>query len=284
VAECRDDGTIYFATSSDSGKVDELQDDARVNVTMQNDNQYVSLTGLGEVIDDPALVDRLWSEAWKIWFPEGKDDPALRILAVRPDMAEYWDNAGTKGLRYVLEAARAYVGGRKARTFREQNAKLRPRPLGAHEREEVSRWSSLAAGLTGALFLNVVHEAARRVRPDAPRMDRVGERALGKAFGALPGRSRYLAALGGDLLTNALYYGAVFARQPERPLLRGLLAGTLAGAGAATLPERLGLAPPRRARKAQSKAMTVAWYALGGLAAGLCYRGFARARYANSAA
>src|SRR3954471_868765 len=95
VADCREDGTIYFATSSDSGKVAELEDDPHVNVTLQNDRQYVSLTGRAEVVDDRALVDRLWSEHWKVWFPEGKDDPSLRLLAVHPEMAEYWDNAGT---------------------------------------------------------------------------------------------------------------------------------------------------------------------------------------------
>jgi general stress protein 26 len=283
VAECGSDGTIYFATSSESGKVNELEDDARVNVTMQNDNQYVSLTGLGEIVDDRALVERLWSEAWKVWFPEGKDDPSLRILVVHPDMAEYWDNSGTDGLRYVLEAARAYASGRKARVLPGQNAKLHPRPLPEEKRPDVSRWSGLAAGLSGALVLTAVHEAVRRVRPDAPGVDRVAERGLDKVLGALPGRSRYFAALGGDVLASSLFYGAALARQPERPLLRGLLAGTLAGAGAAMLPERLGLAPARRARPV-SKAMTVAWYALGGLAAGIAYRRLCRARYANGAA
>src|SRR5689334_18264087 len=71
VAECRDDGTLCFATSIESGKVHDVEADSYVNVTLQNDKQYVSLSGRGEILRDRDLVDRLWSEYWKVWFPEG---------------------------------------------------------------------------------------------------------------------------------------------------------------------------------------------------------------------
>lgn len=75
------DGRLFFSTAADSPKVAELEDDARVAVTMQDRARYVSISGTAEVSDDRALVDRLWRESWRVWFPGGKDDPALRLLA-----------------------------------------------------------------------------------------------------------------------------------------------------------------------------------------------------------
>jgi general stress protein 26 len=125
VADARGDGVLYFATSVDSPKVDELLKDPRVCVCLQDARRFVSLTAHARLIDDRALIASLWTEAWKVWFPEGKDDPALCLLEVEPEEAEYWDRSGTKGLRYLFEAARAYVSGGTPRTDVEQHGKVR---------------------------------------------------------------------------------------------------------------------------------------------------------------
>ena len=111
IAAKRDDGGIYFSTAIDSPKVDELEGDAHVAVTMQDGRRFVSLSGVARVVRDRALVDELWSEAWKVWFPKGKDDPSLAVLVVEPSEAAYWDMSGTTGLRYVFEMAKAYATG-----------------------------------------------------------------------------------------------------------------------------------------------------------------------------
>jgi general stress protein 26 len=283
VAECRDDGTLFFATSAESGKVHELERDPHVNVTLQGDNQYASLSGRGEILRDRALVDRLWTEGWKVWFPEGKDDPHLCILSVRPHSAELWDNSGGRGVRYFLKAAGAYLTGRRPRPSEDEYATFGPGELGSIAGRGARGggvWPALAAGLSGAVALTVVHEAGRRFLPYAPRMDRVAGRGITRLLGAAgagrPGRRNlYLGALGGDLLANSLYYAAGFAGSPRRTWTRGLLLGTVAGLGAVTLPQRLGIAPPRRARQPSSQRLTVAWYALAGLAAAGCYRALA---------
>jgi general stress protein 26 len=111
IADKRDDGTLYFATSAGSPKVDEIDADAHVNVTMQDGRRFVSLSGVARLVRDRGLVERLWSEGWKVWFPQGKDDPSLRLLVVEPTEAAYWDNSGLHGLKYMFEAAKAYVSG-----------------------------------------------------------------------------------------------------------------------------------------------------------------------------
>jgi general stress protein 26 len=111
IADNREDGALYFSTAIESSKVQELEADPHVNVTMQDKRRFVSVTGTARVVRDHALIERLWSEAWKIWFPQGKDDPSLRILIVEPTEAAYWDASGIQGLKYLFESAKAYVTG-----------------------------------------------------------------------------------------------------------------------------------------------------------------------------
>ena len=113
IAGSRDDGALYFSTAIESPKVRELDVDPHVNVVMQDGRRFVSLSGIARVVSDRALVDQLWSESWKVWFPKGKDDPSLCILAVDPVEAAYWDMSGTAGIKYVFEMAKAYVTGKR---------------------------------------------------------------------------------------------------------------------------------------------------------------------------
>lgn len=143
---------------------------------------------------------------------------------------------------------------------------------------EPSAWSrgrtALGAGLVGAITLNLLHEAARRFRRDAPRMDLVGKRGIQLVFAerAPRGRALYGTALGGDLLANTLYYGALLLGRPKHPWLRGGLGGLAAGAGAIWLPRTLGLAKRPRRRRGATTMMTMAWYLAGGFAAAAAYR------------
>ena len=105
------DGRLYFSTSAESAKVEELHDDPRVAITMQDSARYISISGTAELSDDPKLIERLWREPWRVWFPDGKSDPALRILSVAPAVAEYWDQSGARGIKYLIEMAKAYATG-----------------------------------------------------------------------------------------------------------------------------------------------------------------------------
>jgi general stress protein 26 len=124
LAEVRDDLTLVFPTSADSGKVDELAARPRVHVAAQNDDQWVSLSGIATVVRDREEIARLYDEHWKVWFPNGPQDPDLVLLQVKPSSAEYWDQAGAKGLRYMAEAAKAYVTGDTPETDHDQHAKV----------------------------------------------------------------------------------------------------------------------------------------------------------------
>jgi general stress protein 26 len=113
IAELGDDGVLYFSTAIDSPKVHELQADGHVAVVMQDHRRFVSVSGIARIVQDRVLIDRLWSEAWKVWFPGGKDDPSLCVVVVEPFEAAYWDVSGARGIRYVFEMAKAYLTGRR---------------------------------------------------------------------------------------------------------------------------------------------------------------------------
>jgi len=116
---------LYFSTAIDSGKVAELEADPRVVVCLQDKRRFVSVSGVARVERDRALIDRLWSESWRIWFPGGKDDPSLCVLVVEPTDAEYWDLTGSVGLSYAFKLAKGYLTGtRPAEDDERQNAKV----------------------------------------------------------------------------------------------------------------------------------------------------------------
>jgi general stress protein 26 len=111
LAEVEADGTLWFLTGRHSGKVMELAQDAHVAVTMQSTSKFVSVSGSAETVEDRDRVARLWRVEWEVWFPGGPKDPDLMLLRVKANAAEYWDNSGTSGLKYLFEAGKALLTG-----------------------------------------------------------------------------------------------------------------------------------------------------------------------------
>jgi general stress protein 26 len=77
------------------------------------DNQrYVSISGTAQLVRDRKKIDELWRPEFKMWFPNGKDDPDVALLRVRTEQAEYWDSpASTIG--YVLNFVSSLVSGKE---------------------------------------------------------------------------------------------------------------------------------------------------------------------------
>jgi general stress protein 26 len=69
------------------------------------------LRGRAKLTQGAARIRELWKEPYKVWFPEGPDDPNIALVAFDPAEAEYWDNRGMNKLQYMFESARAYVKG-----------------------------------------------------------------------------------------------------------------------------------------------------------------------------
>jgi general stress protein 26 len=109
VAEVQGTADLFFAANMASGCAHEITDDAHVCVTLQDDKRYLSLTGVARIEHDGRKIDELWRETWRVWFPEGKNDPNLCLIRVNVRRAEFWDQSGTKGPLSLLESLKAYV-------------------------------------------------------------------------------------------------------------------------------------------------------------------------------
>ncbi len=111
IAKLEENDDIFFATSIESGKIGDIEHDHQVTLTLQAPAAWVSVSGPARIVEDRAKIVAYWNERMKVWFPDGKDDPNLCLLQLRPIQAEFWNTQGSKGLRYMFEAAKAYVTG-----------------------------------------------------------------------------------------------------------------------------------------------------------------------------
>ena len=104
------DGDLWFLTRVDTAKVDEIQREQQVNVSYAkpDKNRYVSVSGTAVLVNDKARIDEFWDPIYKAFFPEGKDDPRLRLLKINVAKAEYWtaDNL----IATVIGFAKALAG------------------------------------------------------------------------------------------------------------------------------------------------------------------------------
>lgn len=111
IADHRADGDLFFATSMDSAKCDELMAHPSVGVTLQGDGEYISISGSAVIVNDRQLIEKLYDPIWQAWFPEGKDDPDLRLIRFSARRGEYWDQSGAERLRFLWRAGRAILRG-----------------------------------------------------------------------------------------------------------------------------------------------------------------------------
>lgn len=108
-------GDIWFFTNASSHKVSEIARLPKVNVSFADpENQhYVSITGMAQLVRDRRKIEELWKPEFKMWFPEGKDDPEIALLRVSLEKAEYWDSP-TSTIAYVMNFVTSVVTGKEA--------------------------------------------------------------------------------------------------------------------------------------------------------------------------
>jgi general stress protein 26 len=107
-------GDLWFFTSASSNKVSEIANSPKVNVSFADpkNQKYISTTGTAELVRDRQKIEELWKPEFKIWFPEGKDDPQIALLRVNLTKAEYWDSPSST-VGYVLSFVSSLVTGKQ---------------------------------------------------------------------------------------------------------------------------------------------------------------------------
>lgn len=107
-------GDLWFFTGLSSHKVSEVSKSPRVNVSFADpqNQHYVSITGAAELVRDRKRIEELWKPEFKMWFPEGKDDPEVALLRIKLERAEYWDSPSST-VAYALSFVSALVTGKQ---------------------------------------------------------------------------------------------------------------------------------------------------------------------------
>jgi general stress protein 26 len=107
-----DDGKIWFFTSKDSWKAEDIQRNPTVHLIYINesDSIYLSMEGVAQVVQDHQRMKELFNTFVKAWFPKGLKDPSLALLSVHPVGMEYWTNDDSKVLTYIKMLASAVTG------------------------------------------------------------------------------------------------------------------------------------------------------------------------------
>lgn len=126
----------------------------------------------------------------------------------------------------------------------------------------------LLGGVVGSGALTLLHEGLRQVEPDAPRVDLLGMESMERW---VTGPTDHLRekTLAADLVSNALFYSLAGCCGAGSAPWVGLALGAAAGAGTVLAAGPLGLNESTVNRTPKTQAMTVAYYAFGGLMAGL---------------
>jgi len=124
IARLDEEMCAFLVTDINSVKVDEIYANPCALLTFQGSRKYASVRGELAVVLDRTMIELMWKEVWKVWFPKGKSDPNIALLKFTAQEGEFWDNAGMLALKYVYSAAKAYVVGETPKSDEELHAKV----------------------------------------------------------------------------------------------------------------------------------------------------------------
>ena len=107
-----DQGNIWFFSEKDSDKNKAIASDKIVQLFFSHPSKgsYLVVNGEAEIILDKSKIEELWSPVAKIWFKEGKDDPTISIIKVKPSNAYYWDTDGNQMINLLKMIASVVTG------------------------------------------------------------------------------------------------------------------------------------------------------------------------------
>jgi general stress protein 26 len=112
---------LWFVTMRGSQKLEELANDAQVNLAFYKDRtrEWVSVSGRARVVDDRAKIHELYGPDWRAWFgDEGgaqdgtPDDPRMILIGVDVEMAMFLELNKPQPV-VLFEVVKGMVTGKK---------------------------------------------------------------------------------------------------------------------------------------------------------------------------
>jgi len=107
-----EDGDIWFLSAASSDKNDEIRHNSDVQLIYAKnpDAHFLSVSGKASVSRDKAKIEELWTKKAAAWFKEGKQDPNLTVVCVKPVEAYYWDTKNGKMIALLKNVISAVSG------------------------------------------------------------------------------------------------------------------------------------------------------------------------------
>jgi len=111
VQEVDENGALWFISSEQSNKNDEIKEDSEVQLifSKNSDAHFLSIYGKAAIYKDRAKIEEVWTPFAKTWF-EGKNDPNVSVIKVTPTDAYYWDTKYGKMVTLLKIAAGTITG------------------------------------------------------------------------------------------------------------------------------------------------------------------------------
>ncbi len=107
-----DQGNIWFFSEAHSEKNNAIEQDKQVQLfyVHPGKNSYMVVNGEAEIIYDQHKTNELWTKTAEMWFREGKEDPKISLIKVKPTSAYYWDTEGSKMVNFLKYIAFVATG------------------------------------------------------------------------------------------------------------------------------------------------------------------------------
>jgi general stress protein 26 len=112
LADVADDGSLWFITSTESGKLDQIAKDPRALAICQSATRQIVVSGKAEVIEDRERLEALWDPKWEVFIPEHERDAPRALIRLGTKDAEYWHVSPESAARFALDAVRSIARGK----------------------------------------------------------------------------------------------------------------------------------------------------------------------------
>ena len=112
VQKVDEDGNLWFLSSNDSHKNDEIENGSAVQLLFQGSNysDFLNLYGTATISEDKEKIKELWNPMFKTWFTEGINDPRVSVIKVTPEEGYYWDTKHNMAIGLIKRVAGAIMG------------------------------------------------------------------------------------------------------------------------------------------------------------------------------
>ena len=124
-----DSGWLWFVTDRHSRKACELGQNPHATIAFQSrkGDRYVSVQGTAVVVRDDVKLREVWNPTLRAWFPRGRRDPEIVLIAVRVTSAEFWLVPRTRASR-ITGMVKAVITRRRQEAGKHGFLDLHPLP------------------------------------------------------------------------------------------------------------------------------------------------------------